>query len=378
MVFVPEYRKIKENIEGMIDRGILRRGGLVPGERDLARQLGTTLAVVRRAVNKLAEEGTVIRMPRKGTVVSDRAAASRVEQTWSVVIPSMEYFYPPIVHVIEEEARTGGATVTLHCIGSSISLEQTTVRQVVEKGATGILLAPAVNKLGQARARESLEYLTQLPVPVVLMDHLGVDLPMTGLDCVLADNFAGTYLATTHLIRHNYTRIAMFGDMTPNLAPEFLQRTRGYQAALADHGLSGPESLILNAWNIDNRPDLVKEYLDKGVRAFVCGDDTTAHLAVMLFERLGYPVPGRAAVIGFDNEPFCPYTHPPLTSVGVDKKDMAVRAVKLLQDRIERGTRGEYRSIVLRPTLYARQSCGQNCPAAPSLSQGNELQGARS
>ena len=253
---VPDYVRVKREVEKLIARGVLRRGNLVPGERGLASKLKANVGTVRRAVQELAEEGKLIRMPRVGTIVSPGASASKGLPWWAVIVPSMEYFYPPLVHSIEEEARSRGVRVVLNCIGEDIELERDLVQQAVADGVSGVLLAPAF-QINRDRDPESLEYLSELPVPAVIMDHVGNELPPSGVDCVLADNFAGSYQATVHLICHNHKKIAMFRSKTPIHSPEFLQRERGYEAALADHELEEPNLPALYAWDIDYNPEAV-------------------------------------------------------------------------------------------------------------------------
>jgi GntR family transcriptional regulator, arabinose operon transcriptional repressor len=362
------YRKIKGEIEGMIQRGVLTGGGLVPAERELARQLSASLGEVRLAVNKLAGEGKLVRIPRKGTFVTPRPGKVLAGQTptWAVIVPLLKYFYPPILHTLEEEARSYGATINLGCSGVNADLERQLVLQAIEKGAEGILLAPA-RSLRRERDAGSFDYLEGLPVPIVIMDHWGTQaLPSVGVDCVLNDNFAGCYQSTVHLIQHRHTKIGFFRVARPEqiTPPEFIQRRKGYEAALADHGLAVPQLAPLWNWNIDHDPEPIRQYLEAGVSAFVLTDDTSAAKLLRLLNRWGIKVPEQVAVIGYDDEHMDEITDPPLSSVRVPKEEMARKAARLLQERIESKTKGNYRTILLRPTIVARQSCGNNCPLA--------------
>jgi LacI family transcriptional regulator len=171
------------------------------------------------------------------------------------------------------------------------------------------------------------------------------------------------------MIRHGYTKIVLFEGRTPekskeNITPECLQRTRGYETAMADHGLKKMPLPPLRNWDIDRNPVLIKEYIDQGVEAFVLMDDDGAATLLRVLSRLGIKVPDDVAVIGFDNDRICEFTDPPLSSVKMPVADMARCAVNLLSDRIKSGTQGNTRSIVLRPTVVARESCGNKCPLA--------------
>jgi len=340
---------------------------LVPGERGLAQKLRVNVGTVRRAVTELASEGKLIRVPRIGTVVASPTALPKNQAFWTVIVPMMEYFYPPLVHAIEEEARAYGISIVLNCVGESATLERDLVLQGAEHGAQGVLLAPAIRHC-QIRKPETLAYLEDLSIPCVIMDHWGLELPPTGIDCVLSDNFAGGYEATTHMIRHGYKRIATFRSNTPDLVPEFMQRERGYEAAMADHGLPVPPLSLLHAPDIDHNREkflkIIEEHLKYGIEAMIVTDDGTAFKLMNLLHEVGVKVPDQIAVIGYDNEPFAAYTYPTLSSVEIPKKEMARRAVKLLHERIESKSRNNFRTLVLRPHMVGRQSCGKNCPLA--------------
>jgi len=361
---IPQYLRIKQEVERMIARGEFGRGGIVPGERALAQRLGANVGTVRRAMRVLAQEGKLVRVPRIGTAVSSPTAAGNGKGFWAVIVPTMEYFYPPVVHTIEEEARSRGVSIILNCTADDVALEQRLVQQAVENGAKGILIAPAA-PMDPVRSPQSLEYLSELSVPAVMIDYWASEGPALGIDCVVSDDFAGAYEATTHMIRHGYRKIAVFGHrlregQSPH--PKGVLRMRGYQAAMADHSLTLPDLPDLYSWDIDWNPKAVRRYVEWGVEAFVFHEDSSASLLIKLLGKWGLKVPDDVAIIGYDNETFCNHTDPTITSVDVGKDEMARRAVKLLEDRIQSGTRGQYRSVMLRPSVVARESCGRNCP----------------
>jgi GntR family transcriptional regulator, arabinose operon transcriptional repressor len=384
---IPEYLRVKHDIETMIGQGVLRSGGLVPGERGLAKKLAANVGTVRRAVTELAAEGKLIRMPRIGTVVSSKIpqVLGADKQTWGVLVPKMDYFFPQILQEIQKETHRMGITVSFGCVGGSLELERQMIFQKIEEGVSGIILAPAfLHDLASTasippsltRPQGSLDYLSELPVPLVVIDHFGMDMPNIGIDCVLKDDFAGTYQSTVHLIHHGYKKIGAFLGVAPEQVSEpyeFTQRRRGYETAMADYGLALPQLPMLRAWDIDYNPEAIKRYLDSGFNAFVLGDDGSAALMIRLLDRWGIKVPNQVAVMGYDDEPLCRFIDPPLSSVRVPKVEMAHKAVQLLAERIESGKKGNYRSIILKPTVVARASCGKNCPQAKSSVESTEV-----
>lgn len=369
----PIYLQVKQHLERLIVQGTLAGGGLVPSDRDLAKQFKTSLVTAQRAVNMLAAEGKVSRLPRKGTVVMPGLAAPKTSgrPVWAVLVPDLEYFYPPIIKAIEGEARKLGVTMVLGCVGGSLEQERQMIFQKIEEGVSGIILAPVqpygptpadfTHPVSMPRPAGSLDYLAALPVPLVVIDHFGMDMPNLGVDCVIKDDFAGTYQATAHLIGHGYQKIAAFVGLAPGQPPlphEFVQRRKGYEAAMADHGLALPELPPLSAYHLDHDTATFKRYLDADYKAYVVGDDGTAALLVRLLDGWGVKVPEDVAVIGYDDDRMCTLINPPLSSVRVPKQEMGCKAVQFLHERITNRMRGNFRSLIFKPEVVARASCG--------------------
>ncbi len=65
------YEQVAESIEELISSGKLKPGDKLPGERELALNLGVSRTVVREAVKALSERGLVTIQPGNGIFVSD-------------------------------------------------------------------------------------------------------------------------------------------------------------------------------------------------------------------------------------------------------------------------------------------------------------------
>lgn len=96
-------------------------------------------------------------------------------------------------------------------------------------------------------------------------------------------------------------------------------------------------------------------FLDMGMTAVICCQDTFASAALTQCQQLGYRVPRDISIIGFDDLPICPYTSPPLTTVRQDRTELGKSgyyALSSLMNQVSIGT------ILLHAQLIERDSSG--------------------
>jgi DNA-binding LacI/PurR family transcriptional regulator len=166
--------------------------------------------------------------------------------------------------------------------------------------------------IGQWRHHDQLNQLAARHVPIVVW---GAQLPQQLYCTVGGDNVAGGELAGAHLLAQGRKRIAFFGDI--NL-PEIGQRYEGLCKALAAAGMAADPALLVPASFVPDGGRLAVEELEaRGVSfdAVFAGSDLMAMTAINTLRQQGVDVPGRVAVIGYDDIELSSYFHPPLTTV---------------------------------------------------------------
>jgi LacI family transcriptional regulator len=84
-------------------------------------------------------------------------------------------------------------------------------------------------------------------------------------------------------------------------------------------------------------------------------NDLMALGALRAAAEAGCSVPGDLAVVGYDDLEIARFTNPPLTTIAQPKKEIGVKAIELLVDRISRKDRAPSR-LVLPPELIVRRS----------------------
>lgn len=166
--------------------------------------------------------------------------------------------------------------------------------------------------IGQWRHHDQLNQLAARHVPIVVW---GAQLPQQLYCTVGSDNLAGGALAGAHLLAQGRQRVAFFGDI--NL-PEIGQRYEGLCQALSAAGITPDPALLVPASFVPDGGRLaVEQLLAAGVAfdAIFAGSDLMAMEAINALRQRGLDVPGRVAVVGYDDIQLASYFHPPLTTV---------------------------------------------------------------
>lgn len=171
------------------------------------------------------------------------------------------------------------------------------------------------------------------------------------------DNAHGGEQMTRHLLQQGRQRIAFLGQATKNY-PEFLDRYQGYQAALAQAGLSVDPALQVNALSsVQSGFDAATTLLQRGVAfdALFAASDLIAIGAMQALVEAGYSIPEQIAVGGFDDIPVSGLIRPQLSTVRQDTREAGRILVQSLLKQINKEP---VENQVLTPQLIIRQSCG--------------------
>ena len=156
-----------------------------------------------------------------------------------------------------------------------------------------------------------------------------------GHPSVDVDNAAGAALATQHLLDLGHRRIAhLQGD-------EFYactgQRRSGFLQTMLGAGImTPPEYLVSGSYDGTTAPEDTRRLLrlPNPPTAIFAGNDLTAIHVIAAANEMGYTVPERLSVVGFDNVATGLLSETPLTTVAQPFGDMGERAAELLLRRL--------------------------------------------
>lgn len=395
---LPAYVRVAREVQERLAN--MKIGEHLPPERKLSAELGVSRVTLRRAMESLRREGFLQARRKGGTrlvreVALPRQIGQPVQRLIGLVVPTVEHsFISRLVSGVESVAAQRGFHVALAHDHDDGDYQLKQLRRMLEASVGGVAVYPHVENLVRPEFRELLHRLTTQSIPSVIIDRYVPDVEAVS---VLADNVAGMYAATEHLILSGCRRLALlsFGDEGGEVQRE---RRKGFAQALQDYGLPaqavreaalgmiGHEESArktVAAWLAEDAAGVLQE--NSGLAAdgvldgnsltagggrpyfdgIVCLQDNMAYGAFLALRDAGLSAPADVSLVGYDNldrELFqAAGLH--LTSVDQPAEEIGRRAAALLIDRIEgapgalgatRDTLGHH--ILLKPRLVVRES----------------------
>lgn len=237
-----------------------------------------------------------------------RALASARSQSVVVLIPSLSnQLFIDTLEAIHDVMRPRGLEVLIGNYHYDVAEEENLIRNYLAYQPCGMLLT------GFERSEGSRQLLAASQVPCVHMMELGGE--AGALSVGFSQHQAGR-AAAQHLIARGRRRL---GFIAAQLDPRVMQRAEGFRQALAEAGLQAPELEMLDPQpsSIGLGGELFSRLLAQAPDVdgiFFCNDDL-AQGAVLQALREGVAVPGRVAMIGFNDLPASAHMVPPLTSI---------------------------------------------------------------
>lgn len=180
-----------------------------------------------------------------------------------------------------------------------------------------------------------------------------------GIPSVLVDQETGMRALLTHLIEdHGYKKIAFITG--PEKNPDAIQRYSIYREILHKYSITcDPQLIIRGSFITLSGINAVKTLLDERnteVDVIVAANDVMALGALAELQDRKIYVPGKLAVVGFDNDLEGKYYSPPLTTVNQPFYEQGKKALEILLAYINGNEIPE--EVYLKTSLKIRESCG--------------------
>ena len=305
--------------------------------KDLARELGVSIATVSRALRNSPEIGTEMQQRVKELArqlnyrpnpfaQSLRKEAPRII---GVVVPNLvTHYYASVLDGIEEEAAEEGYSVISANSHEDVEAETRAIDNFIGMHVEGIVACLAQTTTDYAHFEE----LSEMGIPLVFFGRTCL---AEKFSSVKANGDEAAQLATEHLVSTGCRRIAFVGG--PNHLDMVRRRKHGYLEALREARIPIDRNLVA-CGSIDYKlaMERTKEMLLQPERpdAILAFNDIITFAALTAIRTVGLRVPEDVSLIGFTDDAHVQYVTPRLTAIEDQSKLMGRTACRLLLDNI--------------------------------------------
>lgn len=316
--------------------------------KDLAQELGVSIATVSRALRNSPEIGQD--MQKKVKELAKRlnyrpnpfAQSLRKEapRVIGVVVPNLvTHYYAAVLDGIEDEARKEGYSVISANTHEDTEAEIRAIDNFIGLHVEGIIACLSQNTTDYSHFEE--------------IANMGIPLVFFGRTC-LTDRFSSVtangdeaaFRATQHLIDTGSRRIAFIGG--PNHLDMVRRRKHGYLEALRENHIPIDRNLVAcekidYQWAMDTTTRLLKQ-ADRP-DAILAFNDIITFAAFTAIKQQNLHIPEDVALIGFTDDVHAQYVTPRMSAIEDQSHQMGQTACQLLLKNIN-GDSKIYREIV--------------------------------
>jgi LacI family transcriptional regulator len=327
---------------------------------DVAKHAGVALGTVSNVINQPHKVTENTRLKVKKAIeelgfVPNRAARALAGGTSNtigfVMIDLSNSFFVDIARGAEAEAQRAGKTVLLANSDIQVAKQDAYLTLFDEERVAGILLAPLPYSL------DSAEVVRGHGRPLVILNE-SVERP--DACCVTVNNEHGGYLAARHLIDLGRRHLAFVGG--PDSIVALHDRHQGVQRAVAEtNGAVKLEYFPTKQVQVEDGRRAGHALLARRAQRMPDGIVAAADLLALgilqtLLLESELRVPTDLALIGYDNNRAAWGSVIPISTLSQPGEEMGKVATQLLLEEILEPETHTHRSIILEPTVIARES----------------------
>lgn len=316
--------------------------------KDLAKELGVSIATVSRALRSSPEIGQEMQAKVKELAKklnyrpnpfaqSLRKEAPRVI---GVVVPNLvTHYYAAVLDGIEDEARKAGYSVISANTHEDSETEVRVIDNFINLHVEGIVACLSQNTTDY----KHFEEIAEMGIPLVFFGR--TCLPEL-FSCVTANGDEAAQEATQHLIDTGSRRIAFIGG--PNHLDMVRRRKHGYLEALRENRIPIDRTLVVcekidYAWALEQTTRLLE--MEDRPDAILAFNDIITFAAFTGIKQKGLRIPEDVALMGFTDDVHAQYVTPRMSAIEDQSYEMGQTACQLLLKNIG-GDRKIYKKIV--------------------------------
>jgi len=268
--------------------------------------------------------------------------------TIGVIIPEIvHYFFSSILSGIEQIANAEGYNVIICQSDENYEKEVRNTKALVATRVSGVLASLAKHTTNYDHFQDIIDS----DIPLVFFDRICIGL---NTDRVVVDDYAGAFAAVEYLIQTGCKRIAFYSS--PFHLEISKNRKNGYMDALRNYNLPVDETLIRVCDTREEAIIITPEILDRPNRpdGFFAINDHCAAGILYAAKLAKLRVPKDVAIMGFSDGELAKACDPMLSTVEQHGFEIGKHAAKLLIDKINGETQGQYSNKIVKTNLIIR------------------------
>lgn len=343
---IPLYKTIYNHFYDEIANGELEKGAQLPTESAISAQFLVSRITAKKAMNMLAEEGLIYRIPGKGSFVKNKSelkiCSKAMKQNRGNLIGVIlcdigVSFGMEVLRGIESAAADMGYNVIFKRSLESVEEEIKIINELKDIGVSGIIIQ-AVH--GEMYNSEILKhYLNGMPFVFVDRNMGKTDIPF-----IITDNVSVTKRTIIELIDAGYKDIH-FLSANPNGTSALEQRYEGFKNGFYERNLSCKENQLLDLESplYTNVDGTIREKDKERIRKYIINNSELdcvfavelkiALLVKEVLESMGRRIPEDISILCFDE---CDHTDMrKFTYLKQQQYQMGTRAIQILDDIIK-------------------------------------------
>lgn len=268
--------------------------------------------------------------------------------TIGVIVPEIvHYFFSSILSGIEQVANAKGYNVIICQSDEDYDKEVRNTQALIATRVSGVLASLAKHTTDYSHFQDIIDS----DIPLVFFDRICIGI---NTDRVVVDDYAGAFAAVEYLIQTGCKRIAFYSS--PFHLEISKNRKNGYMDALRKYGLQVDDSLIKVCDTREEAIIITPEILDRPNRpdGFFAINDHCAAGILYAAKLAKLKIPQDVSIMGFSDGELAKACDPMLSTVEQHGYEMGKHAAKLLIDKINGETQGQYTNKIVKTNLIIR------------------------
>ncbi|MGB3149599.1 MAG: LacI family DNA-binding transcriptional regulator [Maribacter sp.] len=248
-----------------------------------------------------------------------------------VIIPDIvHHFFTTVFRGIEKYANKRGYNVIVCVSDESFDKEVINMEMLANGSIDGFIMSLSA----ETQAKNDFNHLKEVTdqgIPLVLFDRVTDEI---SCDKVILNDKEIAYEAVETLIKSGRRKIALV--TTESYFNVSISRSKGYEEALSDYGISINKDLIMILpYDSFNEEQIDAFFSGNDIDAVLCVNEIFAIHCMGIVQKQGFRIPEDIAFIGFTDGILSKYSKPRLTTIAQHGDKMGELAAQMLIERVE-------------------------------------------